>query len=240
MVRSVQLFGVIATAALASSLVVVGQADEPVPYEIVDENSIPTSLTGAPGDADNGREVFINRKLGNCLGCHAVTDLAGEPFHGEVGPPLDGVADRYEEGEIRLRVVNAKIANPDTMMPGFYVTEGLHRVAEDLQDKTIVFARAALPEAEAAMAAILGDRTAEEGRISIDLPEVAEDSCDRRNERRLGVYRGARGQGHDRRLRRPGGFEVLAAPALSRPPPILSAYPSGGWAGEGWCRSQTT
>lgn len=35
-------------------------------------------------------------------------------------------------------------------------------------------ARAALPEAEAAIAAILGDRTAEEGRISIDLPEIAE------------------------------------------------------------------
>lgn len=35
-------------------------------------------------------------------------------------------------------------------------------------------ARAALPEVEAAIAAILGDRTAEEGRISLDLPEIAE------------------------------------------------------------------
>lgn len=35
-------------------------------------------------------------------------------------------------------------------------------------------AKAALPETEAAIAAILGDRTAEEGRISIDLPEIAE------------------------------------------------------------------
>lgn len=35
-------------------------------------------------------------------------------------------------------------------------------------------AKAALPEAKAAMKAILGERVAEEGRVSIDLPEIAE------------------------------------------------------------------
>lgn len=35
-------------------------------------------------------------------------------------------------------------------------------------------ARAGLPEVQAAIDAILGDRTAEEGRISLDLPEIAE------------------------------------------------------------------
>lgn len=35
-------------------------------------------------------------------------------------------------------------------------------------------AKAGLPEVEAAMAEILGDATAEEGRISLDLPEIAE------------------------------------------------------------------
>ncbi len=69
-------------------------SEELVPYEIVDEHSIPQSLTGAPGDPDAGREVFLNRKQGNCLGCHAVTELQNELFHGEVGPSLDGVADR--------------------------------------------------------------------------------------------------------------------------------------------------
>ena len=117
-----------------------GSAEEPVVYEIVDEVSIPEPLTGKAGDPDKGREAFINRKLGNCLGCHAVTELEVEPFHGEVGPPLDGVADRYEEGEIRLRVVNAKLTNPDTIMPGFYMTDGLHRVAEEFQGKTILTA----------------------------------------------------------------------------------------------------
>ncbi len=138
--RCVKLVGLVAATTLVSGLASLGQADEPVAYEIVDEASIPVSLTGSSGDADRGREVFINRKLGNCLGCHVVEDLAAEPFHGEVGPPLDGVADRYEEGELRLRVVNAKVANPDTIMPGFYVTEGLHRVAPDFEGKTIISA----------------------------------------------------------------------------------------------------
>lgn len=35
-------------------------------------------------------------------------------------------------------------------------------------------ARAALPEVEAAIEEIIGDRTAEEGRIRLDLPEIAE------------------------------------------------------------------
>ena len=35
-------------------------------------------------------------------------------------------------------------------------------------------ARAGLPEVQAAIAEIVGDRTAEEGRISLDLPEIAE------------------------------------------------------------------
>ena len=135
-----QLIGGLAAAALLGGFSWPSLADEPVSYEIVDDESIPASLTGAPGDPDKGRETFINRKLGNCLGCHAVTELEAEPFHGEVGPPLDGIGDIYDEGELRLRVVNAKITNPDTIMPGFYVTEGLNRVAEDFQGKTILSA----------------------------------------------------------------------------------------------------
>lgn len=117
-----------------------GAAEEPVAYEIIDETSILEPLTGKPGDPDQGRATFIDRKLGNCLGCHAVTELEAEPFHGEVGPPLDGVADRYEEGELRLQVVDAKIVNTDTIMPGFYVTDGLHRVAPKFAGKTILTA----------------------------------------------------------------------------------------------------
>jgi sulfur-oxidizing protein SoxX len=137
--KSVRIFGLLAASAALGGFFGPVYADEPVSYEIVDE-AIPTSLTGSSGDADKGREAFINRKLGNCLGCHAVTELEAEPFHGEVGPPLDGVGDIYSEGELRLRVAYAKAVNPDTIMPGFYTTDGLHRVAEKFQGKTILTA----------------------------------------------------------------------------------------------------
>ncbi len=138
--NSLKIVGALAATAVLGGLSMQSLAEEPVAYEIVDDEAIPASLTGASGDPDKGRETFINRKLGNCLGCHAVTELEAEPFHGEVGPPLDGVADIYGEGELRLRVVNPKIVNPDTIMPGFYMTDGLHRVAEKFQGKTILTA----------------------------------------------------------------------------------------------------
>ncbi len=138
--KCMTISGLLAATALIGGMTGIGHAEEPVSYEVVDDEAIPQSLTGSAGDPDRGREVFINRKQGNCLGCHAVSELEAEPFHGEVGPPLDGISDLYDESELRLRIVNAKLVNPDTIMPGFYVTEGLHRVAADFQGKTILTA----------------------------------------------------------------------------------------------------
>lgn len=138
--NSFRIFGIIAATVLVGGFSCPGYAEDVVDYEIVDDESIPTSLTGSAGDPDKGRLTFIDRKLGNCLGCHGVTELEAEPFHGEVGPPLDGIGDVYGEGELRLRVVNPKVVNPETIMPGFYVTEGLHQVAEKFQGKTILTA----------------------------------------------------------------------------------------------------
>ncbi len=116
-------------------------AEELVKYEIVNDNSIPASLTGTAGDAKAGRAIMINRKLGNCLACHSVSDMSEQQFHGKIGPLLDGVADRYSEGELRMLVVNSKQVNPDTFMPAFYRTEGLHMVLKKFEGKTILSAQ---------------------------------------------------------------------------------------------------
>ena len=115
-------------------------AAEMVSYKVV-EDTIPDSLTGKPGDAANGKKIYLNRKKGNCLACHATKDLADHPFHGNVGPPMDGVAGRYREAELRMRIVNPKVVNPDTIMPSFYRTDGFHRVLEKFQDKTVISAQ---------------------------------------------------------------------------------------------------
>ena len=115
------------------------KADELIPFKIVDGNSIPASLTGKAGNPAKGRDVAINRKKGNCLACH-VMPIPEQPYHGEVGPDLNGLAERLSEGEIRLQLVNPKTNNPDTIMPAFYRTEGLHRVAKNFQGKPMLTA----------------------------------------------------------------------------------------------------
>lgn len=115
-------------------------AEELVAYNVVDEISIPVPLTDQAGDPAKGRELATNRKKGNCLACH-VMPIPEQSFHGETGPSLQGVASRYKIGELRLRVVNPKVLNPDTMMPAFYRNDGFHRVAKKFQGKTILSAQ---------------------------------------------------------------------------------------------------
>lgn len=111
-----------------------------VKYQITDDTSIEKSLTGKAGDAKKGRALAIHRKKGNCLACHAMP-IPEQAFHGNVGPSLVGVASRYSEGEIRLRVVNPKVLNPDTIMPAFYHNAGFNRVLKKFKDKTVIGAQ---------------------------------------------------------------------------------------------------
>ncbi len=115
-------------------------AEELVQFAVKDSNSIPQSLTGQPGNPESGRKVAIDRKKGNCLACH-VMPVPEQPFHGEVGPDLTGVGSRYDAGELRLRIVNPKFANPDTIMPAFYRADGLHRVLKGFEGKTMLSAQ---------------------------------------------------------------------------------------------------
>ncbi len=106
------------------------------------EMVIATSLTGETGDADAGAKAFADRKLGNCLACHAVSKLSKELFHGNVGPSLDGVADRYSPEQLRAIIVNSKAVFGDqTVMPGFYSLEVGKDVDEKFQGKTILSAQ---------------------------------------------------------------------------------------------------
>jgi L-cysteine S-thiosulfotransferase len=112
----------------------------PSDVEIVD-GKLAQALSDAAASAADGRKFFADRKLGNCLACHANSDMSEQLFHGEVGPPLDGVAERWSPEELRAIVVNAKaVFGEQTVMPGFYSLDVGKNVAENVQGKTILTA----------------------------------------------------------------------------------------------------
>jgi len=102
-------------------------------------DSIPTSLSGAKGDAARGRAIVANRQVGLCLLCHS-GPFPEERFQGDLAPDLKGVGGRLSEGQIRARIVDPSRANPDTIMPAYYKKDGLARVASAFQGKTILSA----------------------------------------------------------------------------------------------------
>lgn len=106
-----------------------------------EDGAVQTSLTGVAGDAAKGRAIFINRKQGNCLACHVNNEITEQSFHGEVGPPLDGVAGRWEEPELRAILVNSKtVLGDETIMPSFYRLKNGARTMEKFVGKTILSA----------------------------------------------------------------------------------------------------
>ncbi|HEU5177962.1 MAG TPA: sulfur oxidation c-type cytochrome SoxX [Burkholderiales bacterium] len=104
------------------------------------DDSLPSPLTGAAGDAARGRAIVLDRQLGLCLLCHS-GPFPQERFQGDLAPNLAGVGSRLSEGQIRLRIVDASRVNPQTIMPAYFRTEGLTRVAPSQRGKTVLSAQ---------------------------------------------------------------------------------------------------
>ena len=113
-------------------------AQELRPYT-VSGDAIAQSLTGAPGDAERGLKIVMNRQVGLCLLCHS-GPYPGERFQGTMAPDLSGAGSRWNEGQLRLRIVDASRFNPDTIMPPYYRVDGLNRVAPNFRGKPILTA----------------------------------------------------------------------------------------------------
>lgn len=106
------------------------------------DGAVAESLTGVPGDPAEGRKAVFNRGLGNCLACHMNSEMEEQPFHGEIGPPLDGVADRWTVEELRGIIVNAKMTFEGSAMPAFYrdASEAV-RIGKKYEGQTILTAQ---------------------------------------------------------------------------------------------------
>ncbi len=133
-------FSLAAVALCAGITTAMAKDMAPGDVKVVD-GEVSQSLTGATGAVADGRKFFADRKLGNCLACHSNSDMSEQLFHGEVGPTLDGVAERWSPEQLRAIVVDSKkVFGPQTIMPGFYSLEVGKDVRKDLVGKTILTA----------------------------------------------------------------------------------------------------
>jgi len=76
--------------------------------------------------------------VGLCLLCHS-GPFPEERFQGNLAPDLRNAA-RLTEGQIRQRIVDPTEVNPQSIMPAYYRTEGLARVAPAYRGKTVLTA----------------------------------------------------------------------------------------------------
>jgi L-cysteine S-thiosulfotransferase len=107
---------------------------EPLAPFIVTADTVELPLGGHLGDAARGERLVRDRERGNCLICHSVP-VPTERFQGDLGPPLAGVGSRLSRAQLRLRLIDQTRINPDTIMPAYYRTEGLTRVAPRFKGK---------------------------------------------------------------------------------------------------------
>ena len=102
-------------------------------------DAITTSLTGGKGDPNRGRAIVTNRYVGLCLLCHS-GPFPEERMQGTLAPDLKGAGSRWSEGQLRLRIVDARQLNPNSIMPPYYRIDGLKRVAASLRGKPVLTA----------------------------------------------------------------------------------------------------
>lgn len=107
-------------------------------YAVVGD-AVPAPLNGVKGDAARGRSIVVNRQVGLCLLCHS-GPFPEERFQGTIAPDMKGVGARLSEGQIRLRMVDPGRTNATTIMPAYYRTEGLTRVAPSFRGKPVLTA----------------------------------------------------------------------------------------------------
>jgi sulfur-oxidizing protein SoxX len=98
-------------------------------------DTMPATPSAATADAARGRKLLLARQDTGCILCH---QLPGFKEGGEMGPSLVGVGQRLSAEQIRQRIADPRLLNPQTFMPAYFSTIGLHNVAKSLQGKTVL------------------------------------------------------------------------------------------------------
>jgi sulfur-oxidizing protein SoxX len=107
-------------------------------YAIVGD-AIPVALSETAGDPARGRAIVVDRQVGLCLLCHS-GPFPEQRLQGTLAPNLAGAGSRWTTGQLRLRIADSSRLDPETIMPSYYRTEGLTRVAPAFADKPVLSA----------------------------------------------------------------------------------------------------
>ena len=100
-------------------------------------DAVMQSLTGSAGDPARGRAIITDRQKGFCLLCHS-GPFSEEPLQGNLAPSLAGAGSRWNEGQLRLRLMDNKRINAESIMPAYHRIEGLNRVGHVWRDWPIL------------------------------------------------------------------------------------------------------
>jgi sulfur-oxidizing protein SoxX len=100
-------------------------------------DSIVNPLTSSPGDVARGRAIVANRQVGLCLLCHS-GPFPEERFQGNLAPDLTASVGQSTPAQLRARLVDPGRFNPSSIMPAYYRSTGLNRVAPKFANQTIL------------------------------------------------------------------------------------------------------
>jgi sulfur-oxidizing protein SoxX len=95
-------------------------------------------VAGQP-DPANGRRIVSDRRKGLCLLCHS-GPFPEERFQGTLAPSLAGAGSRLTEAGMRLRIIDSRRINPESLMPAYFRHEGLTGVGAAWKGRTILSA----------------------------------------------------------------------------------------------------
>lgn len=100
-------------------------------------DSIVNPLTSSPGDVARGRAIVANRQVGLCLLCHS-GPFPEERFQGNLAPDLTASVGQSTPAKLRARLVDPSRFNSISIMPAYYRSTGLNRVAPKFANQTIL------------------------------------------------------------------------------------------------------
>ncbi len=76
-----------------------------------------TATTDNASLIEAGKRVSFNQTKGNCLACHMIV---GGDMPGNIGPPLIAMKARFPDlATLRAQIADARVINPNTIMPPF-------------------------------------------------------------------------------------------------------------------------